>query len=60
MKKFTPYIKGLIITGVLFSVLTALNFILHLSAPLAAVTCVIAYICFQAAASAPEHEKYKP
>ena len=59
MKKFTPYVKGLITTGVLMAVLTILNFYFQLSTTLCAITFTVAYACLYAAAMAPDHEKYK-
>ena len=58
MKKYTPYIKGLIASGAIMTFLTFVNLLVFSAPVLAALTLVAAYICFFAASMAPQHEKY--
>jgi len=59
MKKFTPYINGLLFVGTISLVLTILGLYLSIGTALPILTFVMAYICLFAAGMAPDHEKYK-
>ena len=58
MKKFTPYIKGLLFVGTCNLIVTVLGFILYLPTAFVTLTFVVSYICYYAALMAPDHEKY--